>query len=122
MKFTSGTLGLIVIALALSFALSNRASAVISLWPFGISIEAPLYLLTLGTLFLGILIGGFIAWFGMIPHRLRARRMQKDLATLQNKVDDLQQTLATASAVAPDPDDDLLLPGPPKKRFWGSGS
>jgi uncharacterized integral membrane protein len=118
MKFLSGTLGFIVIFLALAFALANRQTATISLWPFGITIEAPLYLLTLGTLLLGVVIGAFIAWFGMFPHRLRARKAQKDLAVLQDKVADLQQAVA-AAASAPDPDDDLLLPGPPKKRFWG---
>jgi uncharacterized integral membrane protein len=119
MKFISGLLGFLVIFMALAFALSNRQDATISLWPLGVEIQAPLYLLTLGTFLFGILVGAVIAWFAMIPHRMKARQLRKDLAALQGKVVDLQQTVLPPQTH----DDDFLLAGPKsKRRFWESRS
>ena len=119
MKFFSGIFGFIVMLLAVAFALSNRHEATISLWPLGVEIQAPLYLLTLGTLLVGIVIGSAITWFGMVPHRLRARRLGKDIAALQTKVANLQQTVIPPSSQ--ESDNNALLAGPrPKRRFWGA--
>ncbi len=124
MKFLTGLFSFIVILLALAFALANRHPAVISLWPLGVEIEAPLFLLTLGTFLLGMLAGAAIIWFSMIPHRLRARQLCKELEILHNKVGELQQTVIPLQGH----DErrrggDSLLAGPqPKRRFWGSRS
>ncbi len=125
MKFISAILSSAVILLALAFALANRQDATISLWPFGVEIEAPLYLLTLGTLFFGILLGAVIAWFNLLPHRLRARQLRKDLAELQGKLADVQKTalppVVIPSVLSNHGHDDDMLEGPkPKWRLWGS--
>ena len=67
-----GLFGFILLLLALAFAISNRQSATISLWPFDAQVEAPLYLLTLGLLLIGLLLGAGFAWLSMLPHWLAA--------------------------------------------------
>src|SRR5690348_12665900 len=93
MKMISGFIGLLIVVIALCFALANRQSAIISLWPFGLTIQAPLCLLTLGTLFLGLIIGAILSWFLALSHRLEARRLRKDIALLNQKIIDLQQSV-----------------------------
>lgn len=103
MKILTGLIGLTLAVLALCFALANRQTAIISLWPFGVEVEAPLYLLSLGTLFIGLVVGAIVVWLSMIPHRMRTRRLQKDIACLNQKIIDLQQTV-----LAPMPTTSLL--------------
>ncbi len=114
MKFISGLIGLIIMLLALCFALANRQSATISLWPFEVELQAPLYLLTLGTLFAGIVLGAVIAWFLALSHRLEARRLRKDIAVLNQKILDVQQ-----SVLPPTHDASSYEQLQPKRRFLG---
>lgn len=111
MKIFSGFIGIIVLALALSFAVANRQIVTLNLWPFGIVIEDPLCVFTLGTLFFGVLAGTLMAWIAMLPHRLRARRLSKDLATMRERLQELQQTIL--------PPAKGHFFGPPSKYKWG---
>ncbi len=112
MKLFSGLFGLIILFLAVAFALANRETASISLWPFDAKMDAPLYLLTLGTFFAGLLVGALFAWFSMLPHHFESRRMRKDMSALHTKLEDLHRTIQTT------PRSEDLLPPPPKRRFW----
>lgn len=112
MKIFSGSIGIIVLLLALSFAVANRQVVTLNLWPFGIMIVAPLCVFTLGTLFFGVLAGALMAWIAMLPHRLRARRLNKDIATMREKLQELQQTVLPPAAKG-------HLFGPPAKYKWG---
>ena len=115
MKIVSWLITVILLLAALCFALNNRQSITVSLWPFGVEMVAPRYLLTLGTLFLGLLLGAVIGWISHLPHRMETMRMRRAIADLREKVDCLN--------VAPSPDDgpeadDL---SPPKRRLWRRG-
>ncbi|MFY9288749.1 MAG: lipopolysaccharide assembly protein LapA domain-containing protein [Alphaproteobacteria bacterium] len=114
MRIFSGLFGLIFLAIALCFALANRQNALLSLWPFGVELEVPLYLLTLGTLFLGLLFGSVIAWLAMLPYRMQNRRLRKDITALHVKIEDLQQTVIAPSA--------SRASGVSKKSFWRLGA
>jgi uncharacterized integral membrane protein len=111
MKIISGFIGIIVLALALSFAIANRQPATLNIWPFDIALEAPLCVLSLGTLVFGVLIGALMAWLAMLPHRLRARRLGKDIALLREKLQELQQTVLS-------PSKGHLFAPPAKYKFW----
>jgi uncharacterized integral membrane protein len=111
MKFISGSIGIVILVLALSFAVANRQSVTLNLWPFGIVIAAPLSVLTLGTLFFGVLAGALMAWITALPHRLRERRLNKDLNTMRDKLQELQQTVL--------PPNKGYLFSPPAKYKWG---
>jgi uncharacterized integral membrane protein len=117
MKFVSWLATVLVLLLALCFALSNRQSVTASLWPFGVEIEAPLFLFSLGMFFGGLLLGAVIGWLSYLPHRLEARRLRNDIAGLRGKIEDLQH-MAT-------PQNRIEGPVPPPKskwRFWETES
>jgi uncharacterized integral membrane protein len=74
----SRALGLIVTLpvtlLIVAFAVSNRGPVAVGLWPFETQVEMPVYLLGLGGLLAGVLIGGGLAGLGTLGARMRARR------------------------------------------------
>lgn len=89
MKLISWLLTAIVLVFALGFALNNRQTTTLNLWPAGVVIEAPLYLFSLGTLFAGLLLGILIGWISHLPHRMETRRLRRDIARLHDKIEDL---------------------------------
>jgi uncharacterized integral membrane protein len=117
MKFLSALIGFILAVLALCFALANRQTATINLWPLDMAVEAPVYLLSLGTLFVGLMMGAVVAWLYMIPHRLRARRLHKDVILLNDKIHDLQQTVLAPEHAARKPHLPFLT-SKSLRRFW----
>jgi uncharacterized integral membrane protein len=44
------------------FAISNRGDIILTLWPFPLTLQAPVYLVTLLALLAGFLIGELTAW------------------------------------------------------------
>jgi len=89
MKTFKGLLFLILAFAFVVFAIANRHATVLSLDPLPFEIELPLYLLVLGCIFLGMMIGGVAAWASASGRRraLRdARRHEREL----------EQALATA--------------------------
>lgn len=70
----------------IAFALSNRHSAAIGLWPFDDRVEMPVYLLALGALVLGFLAGAGLAGFGTLVARLRARREARRAEVAERKL------------------------------------
>lgn len=106
------------------FALNNKASLVLDLWPSGLAIEMPIYLAFLLALALGALMGGVAAWLGQSRARgaLRgqayegevARRelnsARETIATLQSQLD---QQVGAPAPVTPKSKQETLLP--PKK-------
>ncbi|MGE3623523.1 MAG: lipopolysaccharide assembly protein LapA domain-containing protein [Bdellovibrionales bacterium] len=110
MKFFSWLATLVVLFFALCFALNNRQSVTVSLWPFGLEIVTPLYILSLGTLFLGLLLGSVVGWISHLPQRLEARRLRRDISDLRDKVEDLAPQPPAHPAV-------LDLPALPKPKW-----
>jgi uncharacterized integral membrane protein len=115
MKFLTALLGLLFFLACLVFALANQKSAVVSLWPFGLEIAAPLYVMTLGALAAGLLFGGLFVWLGALPHRFAARRLGKDVVALSNRLLELERELARRHAESGEKTP--LLAGS-KWRFW----
>lgn len=93
MKFVSWILTALLLLLALGFALNNRQTTTLNLWPAGVVIEAPLYLFALGTLFAGFLLGAVVGWIGHIPHRMESRRLRRDVGKLREKIEDMNNAL-----------------------------
>ena len=112
MRFISSLLSSLILLLALCFAVTNRQTAVINIWPFDLEVEAPLYLLTLSPLFIGLLSGAIIMWVSLLPDRLAARRVHKELVRLHEKVSDLHHIVLPTSTPL------LLSPQPSKWFFW----
>jgi uncharacterized integral membrane protein len=78
---------LIPLALGIAmFAVSNRAPVLLGFDPFGaqppmFAFPMPLFLALLGTLVIGVIIGGVAAWSAQRRWRRRARRLAAELKT-----------------------------------------
>ena len=105
MRFLSAFIGFTFLFLAVCFAVTNRQTSIVSFWPFDIQIEAPVYLLTLGALVSGLLLGATGMWISVLPHRLSARRMHRELARMNDTISSLQRSLkpAVSAETAPSP-------------------
>jgi uncharacterized integral membrane protein len=81
MRFAYWGLTLLAAIICAVFAAYNRASTVLDLWPFA-TVELPLYLLVLGTLMAGFLLGSLVTWFGHFGVRRERRRLTKQVQRL----------------------------------------
>ena len=96
MRLLSRALLALVIALALALALVNRETVSIDLGAWVVT--APLYLLLIVTLAVGLIIGWSVAWFGGTKHRRRAREEGRRATMLQDRVDAIERQRASSPA------------------------
>jgi uncharacterized integral membrane protein len=75
----------------LVFALSNRGAIGLTLWPFDATIDLPIYLVVLGSLLLGFLLGGLIAWLAGGRVRRQARRLRQETRRQAAEIADLKK-------------------------------
>jgi len=83
--------GLLVIA----FAVSNRGTVTLNLDPFPLAIDAPVWAIAIGGLFVGFLLGALVRWLFDHKWRQMARRgrrriqlLEREIATLRAKEGD----------------------------------
>ena len=102
-----------LVLIALAFAIANRAMTIVSFDPFSSSetasptIAAPLFVVLLLTLVLGVIIGSAATWLTQGRHRQHARQARAEADRLRNETDRLRaQAAAHASGVRP-----TALPG-----------
>jgi uncharacterized integral membrane protein len=76
-----------IVLIVAVFALSNRQSIDLSLWPLPWEARAPLFVLLLVTLLLGIVIGGGLTWARGHRHRSAAREHRRASERLQRQLD-----------------------------------
>ncbi len=89
--------GLIVVPLAIviiAFAVANRQIVTVSFDPFSVTepaaaITLPLFALIILLLIIGVLLGGAAAWLRQSRWRSTARRLEREVAELREKVDAL---------------------------------
>ena len=84
-KIITWALGLPIAAVIVALAVANRAPVRISGDPFSmdnpsISADLPLFVLLLGAMFAGVLIGGTIVWFSQGKWRRACREARSDAA------------------------------------------
>ncbi len=97
------------------FALNNKSAVVLDLWPFGLTVEMPVYLAFLLALVVGVFIGGTAAWLGQgrVRSTLREQAYEGEVArrelhserektaALQREIDHLRVTGKTPAAADP---------------------
>ena len=98
MKIFSSVFGLIVIALVVLFVLSNRQDVILGLWPSEDTLQVPLYVVGFAPFALGGILGIFWGWMGGMPHRKRAKSLNKELSSLSEKIGELQKTAVVQQA------------------------
>ncbi len=85
-----------LIALSILFALSNRESVDLSIWPLPFTAGVPVYVVALGGLALGFFAGGIVAWFGAGRTRGRARAAERTLRGREVELEDLRRKVKEA--------------------------
>lgn len=92
MKRLSWIISIPLLIIGVVFAVVNRQDVDVLVWPFGIQLQAPLFLVILLALFLGFLIGGLLAWFSAHAARRREKRQQNEkLRALERQIEDLRR-------------------------------
>lgn len=94
MKILYRTLILLFLLLAVLLAVSNAGVVVLALWPLPFTVAAPVYLLILSVLLVGMLAGLGIGWWAARHHRRRAREHGKEAARLDREVTRLREQMA----------------------------
>ncbi|MSO64236.1 MAG: DUF1049 domain-containing protein [Alphaproteobacteria bacterium] len=87
--------------LAVTFAIANRQTALVSLDPLPYTLELPVYLMTYGAVVVGMVATTIAAASSVWRRRARLRRLERDNRRLQGELDRL--TAAAARAAAPHP-------------------
>jgi uncharacterized integral membrane protein len=102
MKFFWWVVLALVALVLILFAVSNRESVSVELWPLPALIELPLYLVVLGTLLVGFFAGELVAWVRNWRWRRDARRSRDRIAVLERELDVARspRAMSTASITA----------------------
>jgi uncharacterized integral membrane protein len=99
MKILSRALFLLFVLLGVLIAVSNTQLVQLTLWPLPHVVVMPVYLLVVGLLLLGVLVGLGMGWWVARHHRRRAREAGGEAARLDREVQRLRQ----AATVPPPP-------------------
>ena len=108
-----------VAAVAIVFAVSNRADAPLSLWPLAGTFNVPVFALVLGGMVVGFVLGGFVAWWsgGGVRRRSRqarqrAERAERELEVARRKLGRVEGDLQDAAERAAQAEARASLPAP----------
>ncbi len=101
MKRFSWILTLPLIMVAVVFSIANRELITLDLWPFDLSLQPPLFVVLLASLFLGLLIGGLAAWLSAGRTRRRGRQARRRVAELEREVARLVRERDRAARATP---------------------
>ena len=71
------------------FAISNKHAILVAFWPFNLSLEVPVYLLCLGILVAGVILGSLFSWLKNLPRNYRERQTLKQIEQLDERVKQL---------------------------------
>jgi uncharacterized integral membrane protein len=90
-----------LLAVLVSFALSNRGPVRLGLWPVDVTVEVPVSLAVLGVAGFTFLVGGLLVWFSECQQRQRARRAEHALRLLEQQVRELRARLPAHAMLPP---------------------
>lgn len=100
-KFIGSVLLLILVVIAVVFAVSNRTAVTISLWPLPIETSLQLGATVLVALALGIIVGTALMSLSRFKFRHQAKTSQRRVATLEKKAHDASGTLPAVTNSTP---------------------
>ncbi|MDD4617139.1 MAG: LapA family protein [Alphaproteobacteria bacterium] len=97
MRIFPGIFGLLFLVLILVFALPNKGEVTVALPLMG-SVQAPLYAIGLLPLIFGFSFGLLLGWLSALPHKRHAKKLVKELGSLNDKIGELQKTATVQHA------------------------
>lgn len=102
MRFLGRLLWLIItvsaVAIAMTFATANDGIVTLSLWPVATNLSVPLWLAVLGSLGIGLVIGGITVWASALAIRARNWRLRQKLTQMEQRARAAEDKLAAAEA------------------------
>lgn len=98
MKTLSRILLGLFLAVGVLVAVSNREPVELGLWPLREKLVAPLFLLIVFLLLVGVLAGLMMGWFSNRRHRTQARHRGAEVERLEREVARLKSELGTFTA------------------------
>lgn len=101
MKHLSWIFTLPVTVIVVLFAIANRSPATLSFWPLPWAVDLPIYLIILGALFAGFLLGAAVAWLSGGRRRRRARQLAERVRAQDRQILELQRRQAAGTAPVP---------------------
>lgn len=120
MRFLGRLLWLIItvsaVAIAMTFATANDGIVTLSLWPVATTLSVPLWLAVLGSLGIGLVIGGITVWASALAIRARNWRLRQKLTQMEQRARAAEDKLAAAEAqknIASSPAAPASLPDAP---------
>ena len=100
MRFLGRLLWLIItvsaVAIAMTFATANDGIVTLSLWPVATTLSVPLWLAVLGSLGIGLVIGGITVWASALAIRARNWRLRQKLTQMEQRARAAEDKLAAA--------------------------
>lgn len=93
MKHVRTFLLLLLMVVLVTFAVANRETIGISLWPFPLEAEMPLFFVFFFGIFIGIALAGIFVAFKGAKHYVEMRSAKKETSKLSGEVDSLEQEL-----------------------------
>jgi len=97
MKLLFWIVALPLLFIAAFFAIANRETVTIDLWPVAGQISVPLFLALVAALYVGFLFGAVVAWWAGRTARARAREQARRAERLQHEVAELKARLDAAN-------------------------
>ena len=91
MKRFSWLLTVPLTVLVVVFAVANRSFIPLDLWPFALEVRLPVFLLVLGSLLFGFLIGAMVMWLSMGKQRQQRRAAKGEIAKLERHARELER-------------------------------
>ncbi|HLN22365.1 MAG TPA: lipopolysaccharide assembly protein LapA domain-containing protein [Patescibacteria group bacterium] len=112
MRLLTWLIGLPVGVVVVIFALSNRQTTALGLWPFADGVAVPVYVAVLAPLLAGLLLGLLLTGFSGLRRRAALRFHTHRVRALEREVETLRAARAAPSATPPDsaPAGDVILP------------
>ena len=116
MKHFSWIITLPLLVAVVVFSVNNIGDMALDLWPFGIVVMWPTYLVVLLTFVLGFIGGGIVMWLSAGSTRREARRQRAEARRLQHELDSLRRATEAAKPASP-PAPGQLAAGPATPRL-----
>ena len=98
MRYLRWIITLPITILVLVFAIANRHSAPVDLWPLPFVKEIPLFMLVLVSLLVGIMVGGAVSWISGGVTRKKTRQTLFQLERCERDLEQVRGKLAKAEA------------------------